>query len=881
VQHYLHPLLMPKSVALVGASDRAGSLGRSVFENLLAGGFKGDIYAVNPGHRKVFGQKAYAAVAAIGKPVDLVVITAPAASIPGLLSEMRTQVRAAVVMSTPDATDLAGARAWRRDVSAAASKRNIRVVGPGAFGVIRSDIGLNATFGTVTTLPGRLALVSQSGAVCTAMLDFAAPMHIGFSSVISLGGAIDVSFGELLDALVQDPVTDGILLYVESVGNARAFLSALRAAARIKPVVVLKAGRSLEPKRDPANDDEIAPLPDAVFDAALMRAGTVRVRTYAQLFSAARILAMGKIPRGNRVAIVSNGRGPGLLAADSAEANGVTLAVLAPATLQALDALLPKEIVRANPVDVRADAPPARLAAAVAATLSDPQVDAVLVLHVSRPITPAIDAAHAVAAVARGSTKPVLASWLGALDRQGVHDALEAGGIANFYTPENAVEALSFLAAYRRNQEWLLEVPPPYADPEPPDLAKAERIREHADLRGRGALTLMDTQMLLAAFGIELPPLVEVDTLTEAHAAARKLRFPVRLTLDIDGPALPPVQGGIRSGRALARAYGELSNAISPKQRAGWSGRVIVQHDLSTYDGIQTAITVSTDAVFGPVITFGPSERMASAHSARAVMLPPLNHRLARDFIHAAALRHLPPSDALILLLLRVSGLVCALPWVGELVLDPIIVTPDRIEIVGARLVADPKRQAAPGYRHMAIHPYPTGLESTVIMADGARLKLRPIRPEDADMERVFVASLSEQTRYFRFFYRLHQLTPAMLARFTQVDYDREMALLALEPDPASRNGEKIVGISRYIANHDGESAEFAVVVADEWHGRGVGRILMERVIASARKRGLKRLEGIVLRANQGMLKFSVQLGFEIEDDVDVPEQVRAVLALN
>ncbi len=880
MQHYLHPLLMPKSVALVGASDRAGSLGRSVFENLRAGEFKGDIYAVNPGHRKVLGQKSFATVAAIGKPVDLVVIAAPAASIPGLIDDMRTQVRAAIVMSTPDATDPAGARAWRRDVSAAARKRDIRLVGPGAFGVIRTDIGLNATFGSTPTLPGRLALVSQSGAVCTAMLDFATPMHIGFSSVISLGGAIDVSFGELLDALLQDPVTDSILLYVESVGDARAFLSALRAAARIKPVVVLKAGRSLERARGLEVDDAIAPAPDAVFDAALMRAGTVRVRTYAQLFAAARILAMGKIPGGNRIAIVSNGRGPGLLAADSAVATGVTLATLVPATVQALDALLPREIVRANPVDVRADAPPARLAAAVAAILSDPLVDAVLALHVSRPVTPAIDAARAVAAVARGSTKPVLASWLGALDRQGVHDALDAGGIANFYTPENAVEAFSFLAAYRRNQEWLLEVPPPQANPEPPDLATAERILERATPRGRGPLPLVDAHALLAAFGIDLPPLIAVDTLTEAHAAARKLKYPVRLSLDTAGPTLLPSRGGIRSGRALARAYGELSHAISAKERASWSGRVIVQHDLSTFEGSQVAVAISADAVFGPVIAFGASERMAVAHSAREVMLPPLNNRLARDLITAASMRHVPPSETLVQLLLRVSGIVCALPWVCELALDPIIVTADRAEIVGARMVIDPKRRAGPGYRHMAIHPYPTALESELILTDGTRLQLRPIRPEDADLERNFVASLSEQTRYFRFFYRLHQLTPAMLARFTQVDYDRELALLALAPDPASPTGERIVGISRYIANYDGESAEFAVVVTDAWHGRGIGRMLMERIIVCAKKQGYKRLEGVVLRANPGMLKFAEQLGFEIHDDPEEPEQVTAVLAL-
>ena len=880
MQHYLHPLLMPQSVALVGASDRAGSLGRSVWENLRAGGFKGEIHAVNPRHRRVSGQRSFASVAAIGKPVDLVVITAPAASLPELLGQMGSQVRAAVVMSTPDVTDAAAARAWRRDMLAAARKRHIRVVGPGAFGVIRTDLGLNATYGTTPTLPGRLALVSQSGAVCTAMLDFAAPMHIGFSSVISLGGAVDVSFGELLDALVQDSLTDGILLYVESVGDARAFLSALRAAARIKPVVVLKAGRSRELLRGPTDDDSIVPPPDTVFDAALKRSGTVRVRTYTQLFAAARILAMGKIPQGNRLAIVSNGHGPGLLAADAAVATGVALAELDPETLNALDALLPKEIVRGNPVDVRADAPSARLAAAVAATLSDPQVDAVLALHVARPITAPVDAAHAVAAVARGSAKLVLASWLGALDRQGVHDALEAGGIANFYTPENAVEALSFLAAYRLNQEWLLEVPPPQADPEPPDLATTERIFESAAPRGRGTLPLLDAQALLAAFGIDLPPLMAVDTLNEAHAAARKLRYPVRLALDFDGPMLPASRGGIRSGRALARAYGELSHAISAKQRANWSGRVVVQHDLTTYEGIQTAISVSTDAVFGPVVAFGASERMAVAHSARAVMLPPLNHRLARDFITSAAMRHVPPSEALIALLLRVSGLICALPWVSELVLDPIIISPDRVEIVGARVVVDPKRKSGLGYRHMAIHPYPSGLVSSFVTADGTRLAMRPVRPEDADMERAFVESLSEQTRYFRFFYRLHQLTPAMLVRFTQVDYDRELALLALAPDPGSATGEKIVGISRYIANFDGESAEFAVVVTDAWQGRGIGRMLMARIIECARKRGLQRLEGVVLRANRGMLEFSKQLGFVMHEDPDEPEQVSVVLPL-
>ena len=413
MQHYLSPLLKPQSVALVGASDQAGSLGRTVYENILAGAFKGPVYAVNPNRRRVFGRRTYSSLGAIGEPVDLAVIAAPPAAVPGILDDPKSQIRAAVLMSFPDTDNPSVGRAWSSDVLAIARRRGIRLVGPGAFGIVRTDIGLNATFCAPTALSGRLALVSQSGAVCTAMLDFATQMQIGFSTVTSLGGGIDIGFGELLDALVVDRGTDGILLYVEAVGAARPFLSALRAAARIKPVVVLKGGLAAEDGQAQRADRAPTVSRDAVFDAALKRAGTVRVHNYTQLFAAARILAMGRIPADDRLAIVANGRGPGLLAADGAAAAGVTLAHFAPATVDALSALLPPEIERSNPVDVRGDAPPSRLAAAVAATLADPGVDAVLVLHVPRPIIGAIESARAVAGVARGSDKPVLAAcWV-------------------------------------------------------------------------------------------------------------------------------------------------------------------------------------------------------------------------------------------------------------------------------------------------------------------------------------------------------------------------------------------------------------------------------------------------------------------------------------
>jgi acetyltransferase len=874
MHHYLRPLLAPQSVALVGASERPGSLGRTVYENLLNGGFTGELFAVNPHHRRILARAAEPTLAAIGRPVDLAIIATPPATVAAVIEQgARYGLRAAILMTAPDASDKATAQAWMRKVAAVARKRNVRLVGPGALGVIRTDIGLNATYCAPAALPGRLALVAQSGAVSAAMLDFAAPLRIGFSTVISLGGGIDVGFGELLDFLLLDTATDGILLYVEDPGDARAFLSALRAAARTKPVVVLKAGRSLESKREPTAD--------AVFDAALTRAGTVRVQTYAQLFAAARILAMGRIPQGDRLAIVSNGRGPALLAADSAFEHGVALAKLAPETVAALDTILPHNSARANPIDVRGSASPARLAGAVGAALADPHVDAVIALHVARPAFGAIDSARAVADVARQSTKPVFGAWLGALDRREVDAALEAGTVANFYTPENAVEAFSFLAAYRRNQAWLLEVPPPQPLPEAPDLARAEQIRQRAVRAAETRLPAADVYALLAAFGIDTPPFVIVETLGEAEAAAKRLRFPVTLVLETDTPDAASPQRAVRSRSALAKAWGELHLAAPKGVRTVRGAHALVRRGIPSGRARTFTIAVALDRVFGPVIMLRPDTGAGGAALAWALMLPPLNRRLAADLVAEACPStqtgravgaNTAECDALQRALTQVSTLVCALPWVRSLVLNPVVISEGRAQAHAARIVVDPRKMPSPGYRHLAIHPYPVELVAAVRLRDGTKLAVRPIRPEDAELERAFVHGLSDQSRFFRFFHQLHELTPAMLARFTQVDYDRELAVVAVAAD--SDGMEMFVGVARYIANPDRESAEFAVVVADAWQHRGVARCLMERLMAAAKRSGLVRFEGAVLRANQDMLRFCAALGFEAHDDPEDPEQV-------
>ena len=890
LHHYLRPLLMPTSVAVLGASHRLGSLGRIIVENLLEAEFKGDIYFVNPKHRKVLGRKCHASIYAIGKPVELALIAVPCAAVTSVLADAsRAGVKAAILFSAPPG-DEAVAGKWQRDVMATARKLRIRILGPHAFGVIRTDAGFNATLGAIGAHPGRLALIAQSGAVCTAMLNFAAPLGLGFSTVVALGGAYDVDFGELLDALLQDPGTDAILLYVEQVRDARRFLSALRAAARTKPVLVLRAGRSMESTAQEGDPD--APSRDVVFDAAMKRAGTVRVATYAQLFAAARILSTGRIPRGDHLAIVTNGHGPGTLAADCAFDRGVALARFSRKTEEALLAILPEHIPLANPVNVRGDAPAERLASAVGVVLNDPSVDAVLAIHVQRPLVGATDSARAVAAVARTSGKPVLGAWLGTLDNRDVRSALEAGGVPNLITPETAVEAFSFLAAYRRNQEWLLEVAPPQPEPQPLNVRLLNEIRDRAVAASRTVLDDIETHQLLAAFGLPIAPAALAATLEEAQADARRMGYPVSIKLET--PALfphapPPLRTQLRDGRMLAKAWAELEKVVRPQRRPGAIVPVVVRKEQKAADiavSRDVAIGVHTDAVFGPVITFGNGGSAALVDRDRSVLLPPLNRRLALDVIErtriAAALRAgqtvTPSLEALAHVLLQVSSLVCALPWIRSLRLDPVRVGERGAVIGGAHIVIDPKREVrVQAYRHMAIHPYPIEWVEDVSLADGTPMHLRPIRPEDAALERQFVEGLSEQTRYFRFFYRLQELTPAMLARFTQVDYDRELALIALiDTDTAPR----IVGVARYIENPDGESAEFAVVVGDAYQARGVGRILMRRLIAAAKRRGLARLEGAVLRNNPKMIRFTEGLGFDTHDDPHEPEQVNMVLDL-
>ena len=683
-RHALAPLLAPASVALVGATEREGALGRLVWQNLAAAGLRGTLSAVNPKHSAVFGQRCYARLADLPQAPDAAVFVTPARTLPGLIAQAGAAgVRGAVVLSSGFGEAGAEGKALQEAMLSAARQHGVRILGPNCLGVIRTDVGLNATFSPVDALPGGLALVSQSGAICTAVLDWARGSRIGFSSVVSLGGAADVDFGEVLDFLVADELTHAILLYVEGIRDARRYVSALRAAARVKPVIALKVGRYASGSRAARSHTGALVGSDAVFDAALRRAGTVRVKTYTQLFAAARALAAGRLPAGERLAIVTNGGGPGVVAADSAAETGVPLAELSAATISLLNEKLPAQWSHANPIDIIGDAPAQRFADAAAAALADPGVDALVAMYSPVAVTGPDAAARALGQAAAASGKPVLAAWLGDIGSNRGRAALEGHGIPNFYTPENAVEAFSFLCAYRRNRAQLMQAPAALgagAREPRPDLAAASAIFERARGEGRELLAQDEARALLLAFGLPVPRSIVAASREAAVTAARGIGFPAVLKLHSPDITHKSDVGGVRlnlqNEQMVASAFDDmLAHVRALRPQARIEG-VVVQPMLRYAHAREVLVGLSTDAAFGPVISFGAGGVAVEAVRDTAVALPPLNAMLARELmartrVHRllAGYRDVPAADleALEAVLLGVSRMACELPWLKEM----------------------------------------------------------------------------------------------------------------------------------------------------------------------------------------------------------------------
>jgi acetyltransferase len=874
LRHYLQPLLAPRGVALVGATERPGALGEIVLRNLAAAGPNGPLYAVNPKHATIRGQRAYARLADLPEKVDAAVIVTPARSVPQIVRDAGAAgIKAAIVLTSGFAETGPAGAALQAEMLEAARRSGVRVLGPNCIGLMRTDVGLNASFARTYARAGKLALVSQSGALCGAILDWAWSAQVGFTSMVSLGGAADVDFGEVLDFLAADAATGAILMYVEGIRDARRFISALRAAARVKPVIVLKVGRYASGSRAASSHTGALVGSDAVFDAALRRGGAVRVNTYIQLFAAARVLAENPCLAGERLAIVTNGGGPGVVAADSAAQNGVPLAELSAVTLARLDQALPPQWSRGNPIDIIGDAPPERFAAATAAALDDPGVDALLALYSPVAVTAPQDAAHAVAQAARGTRKPVLAGWLGDINPNESRKYLESEGIPNFYTPENAVEAFSFLCAHRRNQRQLMEVPPAvHGDEAHADLASAAAIGDAALAEGRTLLNEHEAKALLGAFGLPVTPTIVATSREAAVAAAERIGYPVVVKILSRDISHKSDVGGVRlslqNAEMVASAFDDMMRHVRALRPQARIDGALVQAMLRFEHAREVLVGVTTDAVFGPVISFGTGGVAVEAVRDAAVALPPINAPLARELMSRSRLHRLLGAyrnvpgvdlDALCAILTGVSRMVCTLPWLKEMDLNPVLAHPGGAVIADARIEIDAARRApVPRYRHMAIHPYPVELEEDLTLPDGRRVRLRPMRPEDAALEHEFVESLSAQSRYQRFMQHLPRLTPHMLARFTQLDYDRELALVAL-------HGGKFIGVGRYAPNPDGETAEFALTVADAWQGKGLGRALLERLCRLARDAGYRALYGYILPGNAAMSDLARRLGFTEE----------------
>ena len=873
-RHYLQPLLAPRGVALVGATEREGALGRLVYRNLVEAKPQGPLYAVNPKHEAVFGRKAYARLGDLPEKVDLAVVLTPARTVPQIIREAGAAgIRAAVVLTSGFAEIGAAGRKLQEDLLEAARAGGVRVLGPNCLGIMRTDAGLNATFARGNALRGNLALVSQSGAICGAILDWASRSGIGFSSVVSLGGAADVDFGEVLDYLVGDLATEAILMYVEGVHEARRFVSAVRAAARVKPVIALKVGRYLSGSRAASSHTGALVGADPVFEAALHRAGAVRVKTYAQLFAAARALASRLRPAGERLAIVTNGGGPGVVAADSAAENAVPLAQLSAETIKVLDDKLPPQWSHANPIDIIGDAPPARFAAATEAALADPGVDAVLVMYSPVAVTEPEAAARAVSEVHLEHKKPVFAAWLGDINPNESRRHLDDAGIPNFYTPENAVEAFSFLCAHRRNRAQLMEVPavlPAETEERPPDVEMAIAVRDAALAEGRKLLIETESRLLLGTFRVPVPRSDVVVSREEAVAAAREIGFPVALKIHSPDISHKSDVGGVRlslqSADMVASAFEDMMRHVRMLRPDARVAGAVVQPMLRFAHSREVLVGVASDPVFGPVISFGSGGVSVEAVRDTAVALPPLNAPLARELMSRTrvyrllgAYRDVPAADldALAALIAAVSRMVSLLPWVKEMDLNPVLAHPGGAVVADARVAIDPAQpaRAAPHYPHMAIHPYPIELEEDWRLEDGTPLRVRPMRPEDVELESRFFDSLSERSRYQRFMQHLPKLPAQMLARFTQLDYDRELALVAVA-------GGEFRAVGRYAPNADGETAEFALVVGDAWQGKGIGRRLLERLCGAARDAGYKALYGHILEANREMLDLARRLGF-------------------
>jgi acetyltransferase len=872
-------LFAPRSIAVIGATDKEGSVGRSVLENLRS--FGGSLHPINPNHETILGMQAFPSVEAAPAPIDLAVIATPAPTVPGIVRECgQAGVRGAVILSAGFRESGSEGSELERQIKEEAARGGVRILGPNCLGLMAPHAHLNATFAGALPQPGNIAFISQSGALCTAILGWSFRKKLGFSAFVSVGSMLDLGWGDLIDHLGSDPNTHSIVIYMESIGDARSFLSAAREVSFTKPIIVIKVGRTEAAATAVVSHTGAMAESDEVLDAAFRRVGVLRVDTIEDLFELAELVGKQPVPRGPRLCIVTNAGGPGALAADTLVARGGRLAQLTSASVAALDGFLPKAWSHGNPIDIQGDADEARFAKAVEVAVADPESDGVLVVLTPQALTNATTTAEALRPFANIHRKPVLASWMGGAEVDGGRRVLAECGIPVFEYPDTAARAFCYMWQRSSNLHSLYETPALSAFSTGGEGARkrAADVIRLAQRAGRTLLSEYEAKQVIAAY--DLPTVETSLALSEkaAVAAAERMGYPVAVKLHSESLAHKTEVGGVHldvgSRAGVRAAWRAIEKSVAEKAGKRHFLGVTVQR-MASRTGYELLLGSSVDPNFGPVIVFGAGGELVNVFRDRALALPPLTANLARlaieqTKIHAALLgvRGRLPADirALELLLVRFSQLVAEHPRIKEIDINPLLVSSEQMIALDARIVLhDPsvKEQQLP---RPSIRPYPFHYVRSETLKDGTPVTIRPIRAEDEPLMVRLHHHLSEDSvynRYFSFLKLEQRIAHERLARLCFIDYDREMALVAEHTDP--RSGEReIIGVGRLVKQPGTNSGEFAVLVDDRWQGRGLGSMLLRLVVRVGRDEHLSVVTGEILPDNVAMKSVARRVGFRL-----------------
>lgn len=880
--------LAPRSVALIGASERANSVGRVVLENVQRS-YEGAIFPVNLKYDAVLGLKCYRKVADVPETPDLALVMTPAPTVPGLIAELGQHgCRTVVVLSA----GVAAGNGLRQAALDAARKHTLRIIGPNTIGLLAPRVKLNASFSHLSPQRGRLGLISQSGAIVSSMIDWAVAEGVGFSQIFSLGDMADVDIGDCLDLLAQDDQTEAILIYAEAITNPRKFMSAARAASRVKPVIAVKPGRHVEAAKAAATHTGALAGADRIVDAVLSRGGIIRVDDLEDLFDAAEVTGRYRPAARARTAIVTNGGGAGVLAVDELLDRGAALATVAPATLERLDAVLPSTWSRSNPIDIIGDAPPERYRAAVEAVATDPGVDAILVMNCPTGIADPLASARALTEVTRCGVlagKPVLTCWLGKQAAEPARSLLQAGGLGSFETPAHAAQAIALLTRWHSLRARLERVPSS-RDDDALDITAIRAIVAQAAGDGRTLLTETEAKAVLAACGVEVPETIFCPTEDEVAAAAARLLTSVPAVVvkmlsrqithksDLGGVILN--LGTAQDARFAAQTIrSRFQNAYPGAPLDGFT----VQPMISSKHAHELLAGLTTDPVFGPLVVFGAGGTAVEVVDDTAMGLVPLDEILAHDVIERTRIsrllrgyRDVPAANraAITRVLMALSQLAVALPAIASVDINPLLASPESVIALDARIEIDRARlgEEAPNPA-LLVRPYPSGEQSIVSLGD-MQVAIRPIRPSDAELYPAFLRKMHPDDLRRRFLASMKTISRPLLVRLTQLDYDRDMAFVALD------QGGELAGIVRYSADPDRRVAEYGILVRSDLKGRGLGVALMRRLIAYAQSEGIAELFGMILPDNERMLRICRELGFSVDERVSDEQLVRASLKL-